>query len=46
MREGATKYAATPDGVVPWRERPDHFRKNCIARIPPLDPTPPRFGET
>ncbi|WP_348670985.1 DUF1636 domain-containing protein [uncultured Paracoccus sp.] len=46
VREGATKYAATPDGVVPWRERPDHFRKNCIARIPPLDPTPPRFGET
>jgi len=35
--EGALKYAATPDGLVPWRERPEHFRKNCIARIPPLD---------
>jgi len=34
--EGAAKYAAAPDGLVPWRERPEHFRKNCIARIPPL----------
>ncbi|MHA6346242.1 DUF1636 family protein [Roseivivax sp. CAU 1761] len=36
LREGAAAYAATPDGLVPWRERPVHFRKNCIARIPPL----------
>lgn len=35
--EGAVKYAATPDGIVPWRERPEHFRKNCIARIPPIE---------
>jgi predicted metal-binding protein len=35
--EGAARYAAQPDGLVPWRERPDHFRKNCIARIPPLE---------
>lgn len=35
--EGAQKYAAAPDGLVPWRERPEHFRKNCIARIPPLE---------
>lgn len=34
--EGLQKYAATSDGVVPWRERPEHFRKNCIARIPPI----------
>ena len=27
---------ATPtEGLVPWRERPEHFRKNCVARIPP-----------
>ncbi|MYH58038.1 MAG: metal-binding protein, partial [Boseongicola sp. SB0675_bin_26] len=25
-------------GLVPWRERPEHFRKNCIARIPPIEP--------
>ena len=35
--EGVNKYQATQDGVVPWRERPEHFRKNCIARIPPLE---------
>ncbi|MES2814828.1 MAG: DUF1636 domain-containing protein [Pseudomonadota bacterium] len=33
--EGATKYAATADGIVPWRERPTVFRKQSIARIPP-----------
>lgn len=32
---GATRYAATADGLVPWRERPMIFRKNVIARIPP-----------
>jgi len=35
--EGAAKFAAAPDGLVPWRDRPEHFRKNCIARIPPLE---------
>ncbi len=37
VREGAARYAETPDGLVPWRTRPEHFRKNCIARIPPLE---------
>ncbi len=32
----AARYHATSDGLVPWRERPVHFRKNCIARIPPI----------
>lgn len=35
--EGAQKYRAAEGGLVPWRERPEHFRKNCIARIPPLE---------
>lgn len=35
--EGVTAYADTPDGLVPWRARPEHFRKNCIARIPPQE---------
>ena len=35
--EGVSKYAAAPDGLVPWRTRPEHFRKNCIARIPPQE---------
>lgn len=35
--DGVTRYASTTDGLVPWRERPEHFRKNCIARIPPIE---------
>ncbi|MEP4198858.1 MAG: DUF1636 domain-containing protein [Aliishimia sp.] len=35
--DGVTAYASTDDGLVPWRERPEHFRKNCIARIPPQE---------
>ena len=33
--DGATKYLATEDGLVKWRERPEHFRKNCAARAFP-----------
>lgn len=36
--EGAGKYAATTDGIVPWRDRPTVFRKQSIARIPPQTP--------
>jgi predicted metal-binding protein len=32
---GAARYAATADGLVPWRERPMIFRKGVIARVPP-----------
>lgn len=32
---GASRYAATKDGLVPWRERPTIFRKGVIARILP-----------
>ena len=35
--DGAGKYAATVDGIVPWRDRPTVFRKQSIARIPPLE---------
>ena len=35
--DGAGKYAASADGIVPWRERPIVFRKQSIARIPPLE---------
>lgn len=34
---GAAAYAATSDGIVPWRERPVIFRKQSIARIPPQE---------
>jgi predicted metal-binding protein len=36
---GASRYAATADGLVPWRERPTIFRKGVIARIPPFAAT-------
>lgn len=34
---GAVAYAETPDGLVPWRERPLIFRKQSLARIPPQE---------
>ena len=34
---GAAAYARTHDGLVPWRERPVIFRKQSLARIPPLE---------
>ena len=37
VQDGVCRYHATNNGLVPWRERPEHFRKNCIARIPPLE---------
>ncbi|TCO74114.1 DUF1636 family protein [Rhodovulum euryhalinum] len=37
VAEGAARYRDAADGLVPWRERPEHFRRNCIARIPPLE---------
>lgn len=36
LLDGAARYQQTADGLIPWRERPDHFKRNCIARIPPL----------
>ena len=32
---GLRRYLETPDGIVPWRERPEAFRKGVVARIPP-----------
>ena len=37
VAEMARAYAATPDGIVPWRSRPEVIRKNTIARIPPIE---------
>lgn len=34
---GAALYAASSNGVVPWRERPTIFRKQSLARLPPLE---------
>lgn len=39
VRDGAARYRDVADGLVPWRQRPEHFRKNCMARIPPQETT-------
>ena len=31
----ARSFAASENGIVPWRERPASFRKGVIARVPP-----------
>ena len=36
---GAVAYASVSDGIVPWRQRPMIFRKQSLARIPPLERT-------
>jgi predicted metal-binding protein len=38
--DAAMLYAATPDGLIPWRQRPDALKKGVVARIPPLIPHP------
>jgi len=40
--DGVALYAETPDGLVPWKARPQEFRKGVVARIPPFPaPLPP-----
>ena len=38
-------YAATDNGIVPWRERPATFRKGVISRIPPQGFVQPEAAE-
>ncbi|MCP8940862.1 DUF1636 domain-containing protein [Alsobacter sp. SYSU M60028] len=38
---GAALYAAAPDGLIPWRQRPDALKKGVISRVPPLAPAIP-----
>ncbi len=35
--EGARLLAGAPDGIMPWRGRPEPLRRGLIARVPPLD---------
>ena len=32
----AEAYATSANGIVPWKERPQSFRKGVVARVPPL----------
>ncbi|WP_425040230.1 DUF1636 family protein [Primorskyibacter sp. S187A] len=44
--EAASLYRDTKDGLIPWRTRPEHLKRNCIARVPPVTkPRAPSFGE-
>ena len=36
VRAAARLYAETPDGLIPWKQRPDAIKKGVVARIPPL----------
>ena len=36
VAEMARAYAASENGIVPWRERPKVFRKGVVARVPPV----------
>ncbi len=37
---GIRHYALTPDGLVPWRERPEIMKRGALARIPPTPAAP------
>jgi predicted metal-binding protein len=34
---GARLLAQAPDGIMPWRDRPEVLKRGLIARIPPID---------
>lgn len=36
----ARSFAASADGIVPWKERPTAFRKGVVSRVPPLGHAP------
>ena len=45
--EGARLLAGSTDGLMPWKGRPDALKRGMIARIPPLNPIPPKVeGQT
>ena len=33
---GARQFAAAPDGLIPWKERPDSLKRGVVARLPPV----------
>jgi predicted metal-binding protein len=41
LLRGARLYAEAPDGLIPWKLRPDALKSGVVARVPPLpDRTP------
>jgi len=37
--EGAKLFAGAPDGLMPWRGRPDALKRGLVARTPPFEKT-------
>jgi predicted metal-binding protein len=35
IAEAAQRFAASEDGIIPWKERPLCLRKGIVARVPP-----------
>jgi predicted metal-binding protein len=33
---GARLLASAPDGILPWRGRPEVLKRGLIARVPPI----------
>jgi predicted metal-binding protein len=42
---GAELFEAAPDGLIPWKLRPDALKRGVVARIPPLA-SPPSSAES
>ena len=42
LLEGARLLAASTDGLMPWKGRPETLKRGMIARIPPLNPILPK----
>ena len=40
----AGQYAAAPEGLIPWRERPEALKRGVVARLPP-SPSLPEAAE-
>lgn len=41
LAEGARLLAASADGTMPWRGRPEPLKRGLVARVPPLGATIP-----
>jgi predicted metal-binding protein len=36
----ARLFGASPQGLIPWKERPQALKKGVVARLPPLESAP------
>ncbi len=41
---GARLYAEAPDGLIPWKQRPDALKKGAVARVPAFPAETPSVG--